>query len=136
MATEDEVVPNGPGPVVPLIPREPDTHVRRHCCSEIEQLADTARPLPAQVKRRAHTAIGTTCESVVETMDDNHASVGVIEVKEKDTEKVRKHAYYEALLATENMHLHNEPVDVNDVKQKPNWQKWKAAMQEELESLE
>ena len=69
-------------------------------------------------------------------MSDNHASVGVVEIKDKDAEKVRKHAYNEALLAAESTHLHNEPVDVKDAKQKPDWSRWKAAMQEELNSLD
>ena len=48
--------------------------------------------------------------------DDIRASVGVVEITGKDVEKARKHAYHEALLATENTHLHNEPIDVNDAK--------------------
>ena len=35
-ATEDEVVPNGPDPVVPLILREPDAPIRRCRRSEVE----------------------------------------------------------------------------------------------------
>ena len=34
-ATEDEEVPNGPDPVVPLIPREPDAPIRRRHRSEV-----------------------------------------------------------------------------------------------------
>ena len=67
---------------------------------------------------------------------DHCASVGVTEISKKDAEKVRKYAYYKALLAAESTHLHNEPVDVNDVKRKPNWPKWKAVMQDELDLLE
>ena len=128
-ATEDEVAPNGPDPVVPLIPREPNAHVRRRRRSEVEQLADAAGPPPAQEKRRAHATI-------MEVVDDNCTSVGVVEIKGKDVERGRKHAYHEALVATKNTQLHNEPINVNNVKQKPNWSKWKAAMQEELDSLE
>ena len=132
--TEEEVVPNGPDPVVPLIPREPDAHVHRRRRSEVERLADAAGPPPAQEKRRMHAVVGKTpdTESIV---SDRCASVGVMEMKDKDAEKARKCAYYEALLAAESTHLHNEPVDVNDAKRKPDWPKWKAAMQEELASL-
>src|SRR6266853_5580894 len=69
-------------------------------------------------------------------MGDQRASVGVVEIEEKGTMKARRHAYYEALLAAESTNLHNEPIDVNDAKQRPDWSKWKAAMQEELDSLE
>ena len=34
--TEEEVVPNGPDPVVPLIPREPDVHIQRRVRSKVE----------------------------------------------------------------------------------------------------
>lgn len=34
--TKEEVVPNGPDPVVPLILREPDMHIQRCCRSEVE----------------------------------------------------------------------------------------------------
>ena len=50
-ATEDEEVPNGPDPVVPLILREPDAPIHRHHHSEVERLANAARPLPAQERR-------------------------------------------------------------------------------------
>ena len=126
--TEEKMVPNGPDPVVPLIPREPDAPIHGHRCSEVERLANVARPPPTHEKRRVHAAIGP--------VSDNHASVGVVEIKDKDAEKVRRHAYNEALLATESTHLHNEPVDVKDTKQKPDWSRWKAVMQEELDSLD
>ena len=136
-ATEDEEVPNGSDPVVPLIPREPDTSICRCHWSEVEWLADAARPPPTQERRRPHAAIGKTYKSIVGAMrDDIHASVGVVEITGKDAEKARKHAYHEVLLAAKNTHLHNKPIDVNNMKQKPNWPKWKAAMQEELNSLE
>ena len=133
--TEDEVVPNGPDPAVPLIPREPDTHIHGRRQSEVEHLADAARPLPTQEKRRMRAAIGTS-ESVVEGMSNHRTSVGVVEIEGKEVVNVRKYAYYEVLLAAETTHLHNKPIDVNDAKQRPDWQKWKAAMHEELESLE
>ena len=127
------MVPNGLDPVVPLIPREPDAHVQRRRRSEVERLADAAGPPPAQEKRRMRATVGTTQDA---GDNDHHASVGVTEISEKDAEKARKYAYYKALLAAESTHLHNEPVDVNDMKKKPDWPKWKAAMQEELDSLE
>src|SRR5258706_5891574 len=132
--TKDEVVPNGPNPVVHLIPRVPNTPIRRRC-SEVEQLADTARPPPTHERRRARATIGTVCESM-ETMSEHRASVGVMEIDQKDVINARKSAYCEALLAAGNTLLHNEPGNVNNARQKPDWQKWKAAMQEELESLE
>src|SRR5258706_14272978 len=48
--TEDEVVPNGPDPVVPPIPREPNAPIRR-CRSKVEQLADAAGPPPTHERR-------------------------------------------------------------------------------------
>src|SRR5258706_15097657 len=52
--TEDEVVPNGPNPVVPLIPREIG------CChSEAERIADAAGPPPTHERRTSHPTIGT-----------------------------------------------------------------------------
>ena len=132
--TEEEVVPNGPNPVVPLISREPDAHVHRRRRSEVERLADAAGPPPAQERRRMHAVVGKTLGTGgIES--DRCASGGVMELRDKDAGKARKCAYYEALLAAESTHLHNEPVDVNDAKRKPDWLKWKAAMQEELESL-
>ena len=64
------------------------------------------------------------------------AAVGIVEIEDKAAESARKHAYYKALLGAENAHLHNEPVDVNDTKGRPDWLEWKRAMQEELDSLE
>ena len=58
-----------------------------------------------------------------------------MEIKEKQAENVRKFAYYEALLAAGNEHLHNKPADVKEAKERPDWMNWKAAMQEELDSL-
>jgi len=72
----------------------------------------------------------------METMSEHRASVGVMEIDQKDAINVRKSAYCEVLLAAGNTLLHNEPANVNDARQKPDWQKWKAVMQEELESLE
>jgi len=72
----------------------------------------------------------------VKDVGDHRASVGVVEIEEKYTEKARQHAYCEALLAAENTHLHNEPINVIEAKRRPDWPKWKAAMQEELDSLE
>ena len=127
------MVPNGPNPVVPRIPREPEAPIRGCRRSEVECLADAAGPPPAQEKRRACAAIGAKHKSNA-SRDD--VSVGVVEIEEKEVGKVRKHAYHEALLATENTHIHNEPVDVNDAKQKPDWPKWEATMQEELNLLD
>ncbi len=59
-----------------------------------------------------------------------------MEIDEKEAVNARKRAYCEALLATKSTNLHNEPTDVNNAKQKPDWQKWKTAMQEELNSLD
>src|SRR5258706_7040067 len=72
----------------------------------------------------------------METMSKHRASVGVMEINQKDAINARKSAYCEVLLAAGNTLLHNEPANVNDARQKPDWQKWKAVMQEELESLE
>ena len=69
-------------------------------------------------------------------MGDHHTSVGVVEIKEKYAEKARQHAYCEVLLAAENTHLHNKPLNIIEAKRRPDWLKWKAAMQEELDSLE
>ena len=66
--------------------------------------------------------------------DDHRASVGVTEIEEKRAENARKYTYYKALLATENTHLHNEPADVKEAKERPDWPNWKAAMREELDS--
>src|SRR5258706_6805916 len=72
----------------------------------------------------------------METMSKHRASVGVMEINQKDAINARKSAYCEVLLAAGNTLLHNEPANVNDARQKPDWQKWKAAMQEELKLLE
>jgi len=133
-ATKDEVVPNGPDPVAPPIPREPDTPIRRRC-SEVERLADAAGPPPAMERRRPRAAVGTVSD-IPKAVGDHRASVGVVEIGEKDVSKARKYAYCEALLVAENTHLHNELIDVNKAKRRPDWPKWKAAMQEELDSLD
>ena len=133
-ATKDEVVPNGPDPVAPPIPREPDTPIRRRR-SEVERLADTAGPPPAMERRRPRATVGTV-GGIPEAVGDHRASVGVVEISEKDASNARKYAYYEALLVAENTHLHNEPIDVNEAKRRPDWPKWKTAMQEELDSLD
>ena len=134
--TEDEDVPNGPDPVVLPNLREPDAPIRRHCHSEVKQLTDTAGPPPMQERRRPRAAIRTAGDSFARDMSDHHASVGVVEIKEKYMEKVRQHVYCEVLLAAENTHLHNEPINIIEAKQRPDWPKWKAAMQEELDLLE
>ena len=67
---------------------------------------------------------------------NHYASVGVTEIEDKIMENARKYPYFEVLLTTENTHLHNELVDINEAKGRPDWQKWKAAMQEELDSLQ
>ena len=72
----------------------------------------------------------------VGTSDDHRASVGVMEIGAKNAEKERKYAYQEALLAAGDTNLHNEPMDVKDAQGRPDWSKWKTAMQEELNSLE
>ena len=127
-------MPNGPDPVAPPIPREPDTPIRcRH--SEVERLVDAARPLPAMERRRPRPAVGTVGD-IPKAVGDHRASVGVVEIGEKDVLKARKYAYCKALLVAENTHLHNEPIDVNEAKRRPDWLKWKAAMQEELDSLD
>jgi len=120
-ATEDDDVPNGPNPVVPLNPKEPDMPIHRVRCPEVEQIADAAGPPPAQEKRRPRAVIGMVGDSVVGIMVNHHASVGVVEIDKKLTANARKHAYCEALLATENTHLHNEPADVAEAKRRPDW---------------
>ena len=132
-ATEDERMPNGIGPGVPLVPREPDPPTRRHRRSEVERLADGAGAPPTHEKRRPKAAIGTAMEC--KDGGSHHASVGVAEIEEKKAENARKFAYYKALLAAENEHLHNEPVDVKEAKERTDWAKWKSVMQEELDSL-
>ena len=125
--------PNGISPGVPLIPREPDCPAHCHCCSEVECLADGAGPPPTHERRWLRAE---ECEAVDHEDGGSHcASVGVMEIKEKQAENVRKSAYYEALLAAENKHLHNEPTDVREAKERLDWLNWKAAMQEELDSL-
>jgi hypothetical protein len=80
--TKDEVVPNGLNPVAPPNLREPDVPMHRHHCSEVERLADAARPPLAQEKRRLRTAIGMA-------MNGHHDSVGVVEIEEKTTINAR-----------------------------------------------
>ena len=134
MAAKDEVVPNGSDPVAPPIPREPDAPVQcRH--SEVERLVDTAGPPPAMERRRLKAAVGTV-NDISRTIGNHCTSVGVVEISEKDAINARKYAYYEALMVAENTHLHNELIDVNEAKQRPDWKKWKATMQEELDSLD
>ena len=131
--TKDERAPNGIGPGVPLIPREPDHPAHRHCHSEVEHLADGAGLPPTHERRQLRAG---KCEAVDHEDSGGHcASVGVKEIKEKQAENARKSAYYEALLATENEHLHNKPTDVREAKERPDWPNWKAVMQEELDSL-
>jgi len=86
-------------------------------------------------RRRPKAAVGTVGD-IPKAVDNHRASVGVVEIGEKDALNARKYAYYEALLVAENTHLHNEPIDVNEAKQRPDWPKWKTAMQEELDSLD
>jgi hypothetical protein len=62
--------------------------------------------------------------------------VGVTEIEGKIAENARKHAYYKVLLAAEDTHLHNEPVDIKGAQGRADWPKWEAAMHEELKSLE
>ena len=136
-ATVDKGVPNGPDPVVPLALWEPDAPIchRRH--SEVERLANTAGPPPANERRRPGAAANTATEHVVmnKRVSGNCASVGVTEIEVKVVENARKHAYYEALLAAENTHLHNEPAGVKEAQDRPDWPKWEKAMCEELDSL-
>lgn len=121
--TKDEEVPNGPNPVVPLIPREPDACPHRHHCSEVERLMDSTGPLPTHERQRPRAAVGIK-------VGDQCASVG-------DTNKgvTRKYVYYKALLTAENTHINNEPTNVNEARERLDWPKWEAAMQEELNSL-
>ena len=133
MVTKDERAPNGIGPGVPLIPREPDRPARRHHRSEVERLVDGAGLPPTHERRRLRAG---KCEAVDHENGGGHrTSVGVVEIKEKRVENARKSAYYEALLAAENKHLHNKLTDVREAKGRPDWPNWKAAMQEELDSL-
>jgi hypothetical protein len=138
MVTVDESVPNGPDPVVPLIVQEPDTPIHHHCHSEVKHLGDAARPPPTNDQRRLRAAVSTATDSAIagKVVSDHCASVGVTEIKGKIAENVRKNAYYKVLLAAEDTHLHNEPVDIKEVQGRANWPKWEAAMHEELKSLE
>lgn len=89
---------------------------------------DAARLPPSHEKRRSR--------AVAKTVTSNHrTSVGVTEIKAKIAENVRKYAYYEALMTAEDTHIHNEPVDVREAQERPNWPQWKVAMCEELDSL-
>ena len=134
--TEDEDTPNAPDIPAPPAPREPDAQPYRHHHTEVERLADAAGPPPTHERRRPRAAVGTAVESNTDkSVNDHHASVGVMEIEEKVAERARKHAYHEALLAAENTNLHDEPVDEKDAQKRPDWPKWKAAMEEELNSL-
>ena len=44
--TSNEEIPNGINPGIPPIPREPDAPAHQPCCTEVEQLAETAGTLP------------------------------------------------------------------------------------------
>jgi hypothetical protein len=138
MVTVDESAPNGPDLVVPLVVQEPDAPIHHRHCSEVECLGDAARLPPTNDRRRPRAAVSTAMDSaVVGKVVSNHCtSVGVMEIKGKIAENARKYAYYEALLATEDTHLHNEPVDVREAQGRANWPKWEAVMHEELKSLE
>jgi len=108
----------------------------RHCCTEVECLADAAGPPPVHERRHPRAAVGTAMEpGADESVSDHRVSVGVTEIEGKFTEKARKHAYHEVLLATENTNLHDEPIDVRDTQKRLDWSTWKVAMEEELNSL-
>ncbi len=133
---EDESIPNNPEPVVPIILREPSVPPHHHCHTEVEHLADAAGPLPVHERRCPRAAVGTAMEPGADkSVSDHCISVGVTEIEGKFTEKARKHAYHEALLAAENTNLHDEPIDVRDTQKRLDWSKWKVAMEEELNSL-
>lgn len=133
MATRGENVPNGIDPGVPLTPREPNTPAHRHCCSEVEHLVDSTGPPPINKRQRPRAVRGM---AIGNGGCGNHcASVGVAEIEEKETERIRKYAYYEALLTAENTHPHNKPADVKEARGRPDWSNWKVAMREELDSL-
>ena len=136
-ATVDEGVSNGPEPEAPLALQEPNAPICHRRCSEAESLADTARPPPTNERRRLRAAANAAMELVVanKSVNGNCASVGVMEIEGKVVEHARKHAYYEALLATENTLLHNKPTSVKEVQDRPDWLKWERAMHEELNSL-
>ena len=136
MAIEDEGIPNDPEPVVPIVLREPGVPPHRHRRTEVERLADATGPPPMHERRRPRAAVGTAMEPGADESVSGHCvSVGVTEIEGKLTEKARKHAYHEALLAAENTNLHDEPIDVRDAQKRPDWSKWKVAMEEELNSL-
>ena len=61
--------------------------------------------------------------------------MGVTEIEGKVAENARKYAYCEVLLAAKSTNLHNEPIDVKEAQRRPDWLKWKMAMEEELNSL-
>ena len=63
-----------------------------------------------------------------DTKTEGHASIA------KDSTK--KSAYYKALLAAKNICTNNEPGNVEEARGRPDWQKWKDTMDEELNSLE
>jgi hypothetical protein len=73
-------------------------------------------PPPTNERRRPRAAVGTNADPVIasEVISGHCASVGVTEIEEKFAENARKYAYYEALLAAENTHLHDEPIDVKE----------------------
>jgi hypothetical protein len=99
---------------------------------------DAAGPPPTNERRRSRAVLSNAENpTVVNEMVSGHcASVGVTEIEEKNTEKKRKYAYYEALLAAEDTHINNEPVDVREARTRPDWKKWEKAMNEELQLLE
>jgi len=94
-----------------------------------------AGPPPTMERRRPRAAVGTV-DDILRTMGNHRTSVGVVEIGEKDATNARKYAYCEATMVAENTHLHNELIDVNEAKRRPDWLKWKAIMQEELDSLD
>jgi hypothetical protein len=138
MVTVDESVPNGPNPVVPLVVQEPDAPIHCHHHLEVKCLGDAARPPPTNDWRRPRAAVSTATDSAVtsKAASDHCASVGVMEIEGKIAENARKYAYYEVLLAAEDMHLHNEPVDIREAQGRADWPKWETVMHEELKSLE
>jgi hypothetical protein len=93
---------------------------------------------PTNDQRRLRAAVSTAMDSAIASkVVSNHcASVGVMEIEGKIVENARKYAYYKVLLATEDTHLHNEPVDIREAQGRADWPKWEAAMHEELKSLE
>ena len=113
-AAEDEIVPNDPDSLVPIVLREPDPpSPLPHNTEEKSSVSQMppARPPPREMKVVGRGSI--TIESSANGRVSNHrASVGVTEIEGNLKQNARKYSYCKALLAAENTNLHHEPTDV------------------------